>query len=102
MLVSDSQPHCQQAHGIERVFLAVCDSLLLSARRKTMARVVQERHQNTTSTDFLTQVPPSIPFLISGPSSEGSELSPFALPLSAWAFVLLLRIHTQVLLFLGQ
>lgn len=57
MLVSDSQPHCQQAHGTERVFLAVCDSLLLSAKRKTMARVVQERHQNTISTDLLTQLP---------------------------------------------
>lgn len=57
MLVSDSQPHCQQAHGIERVFLAVCDSLLLLVRRESMARVVQERHQNTVSTDFLTQVP---------------------------------------------
>lgn len=57
MLVSDFQPHCQQTNGTERVFLAVCDSLLLSARRRTMARVVQERHQNTISTDFLTQVP---------------------------------------------
>lgn len=36
-----------RVRGTRRVFLALCDSQLLSARSKTMSRVAQGRHQNT-------------------------------------------------------
>lgn len=34
-------PHCQGAHGIKQVILASCDSVFLSAKWKTVARMPQ-------------------------------------------------------------
>ena len=75
--MSDFQPHCQQAHGIKQVFLTDCDSVFLSARWKTVARVPQGQApehlfaRTSLSSCHLSSEVPSIPLLISSSSTRG-------------------------------
>lgn len=68
-------PHCQGAHGIKQVILANYDSVFLSAKWKTVARMPQgEAPEHLFALTFfyhLSSEVPLIPLLISSLSSRG-------------------------------
>lgn len=99
-------PHCQGAHGIKQVILANSDSVFLSAKGKTVARMPQGDTGHIFALTFfnhLSSEVPLIPLLISSLSSRG-VISSTPCPV---IFSLALG-HTsqnpliQALLFIGQ